>query len=188
MKKSNMVMFHSLITNLHTIGFNVVGIVSYNGGGIVGLWAECNVNYERTHVLHPETGEKIFMFSDATHLLKLLRNWFIDGGFLLSDGTELNQYRIRQLLESNTEISPLYKLSILHLELKGAERQCVRMASELLSNTVAESLRRHFPGDEVFQKLSDFIELVNNCFDIKNSYSSNGVCCKAPYGLNLEAR
>lgn len=179
-------LLNSIITHLHTIGFNVVGVVSDNGGGNVGLWTECNVNYQKTYIIHPGTGAKIFMFSDAPHLLKLLRNWFIDGGFLLPDGTELNQFRIRQLLESNTEISPLFKLSIMHLEVRGAERQNVRMASELFSRTVAESLRRHYPGDQIVQKLASFIELVNNWFDIMNSYSLNGIGYKKPYGLNLE--
>lgn len=185
-KKMTKDILNSFIKHLHSIGFNVVGIVNDNGGGNVGLWTVCNVNFENSYILHPETGEKIHMFSDVPHLLKLLRNWFIDGGFLLPDGTELNQFRIRQLLESNTEISPLFKLSILHLELQGAERQNVRMASELFSRTVAESLRRHFPGDEVVHKLANFIELVNNWFDIMNSYSMNGIGYKKPYGLNLD--
>lgn len=48
---------------------------------------------------HPVTGFEIFMFSDIPHLLKLLRNWFIDGGFLLEDDTELYQGKIRELLQ-----------------------------------------------------------------------------------------
>ncbi|KAJ6642723.1 Transposable element P transposase [Pseudolycoriella hygida] len=184
--KMSVELLNSLIKRLYAIKFNVVGIVNDNGGGNVGLWTKCNVNYERPYISHPITKDKIFMFSDAPHLLKLLRNWFIDGGLLLSDGTELNQYRIRQLLESNTEISPLYKLSLHHLEVKGAERQCVRLASELFSHTVAESVRRNFPKDAVAHKLADFIELVNNWFDIMNSYTPNGIAYKAPYGKDLE--
>lgn len=113
------------------------------------------------------------MFSDTPYVL--------DGGFLLPNGTELNQFRIRQLLETSTEISPLYKLSIHHLEVKGLDRQCVRLASELFSHTVAESLRRNFTNDEVVHKLSDFIELVKNWFITMNSYTPNGIAYKAPY-------
>lgn len=157
-----------IITELHNIGFNVVGCVNDNGGGNVGFWTSCNVNFENTFILHPVTGEKIFMFSDAPHLLKLLRNWFIDGGFLLLDGTELNQFRIRQLIECNSEISPLFKLSLFHLEVKGTERQNVRVASELLSHTVAASLRRNFLNDTVVEKLANFIDLVDKWFDIQS--------------------
>lgn len=175
-----------LIDELYRIGFNVVGFVNDNGGGNVGLWSQCCVNFEKSYILHPVTGEKIFMFSDAPHLLKLLRNWFIDGGFLLHDGTELNQFRIRQLIELNVEISPLFKLSIHHLTVQGAERQNVRMASQLFSHTVAETLKRYFPDDACAHKLANFVELVNNWFDIMNSYSLNGVGYKKPYGLNLK--
>ncbi|KAJ6639791.1 Transposable element P transposase [Pseudolycoriella hygida] len=185
-KKMTEELLNSFIKLLHSIKFNVVGIVSDNGGGNVGLWTECSVNFERNYIIHSETGEKIFIFSDAPHLLKLLRNWLIDGGFLLSDGTELNQYWIRTLIESNTEISPLFKLSIKHLIVQGPERQNVRLASQLFSHSVAQSLRRHFPNKEVVQKLADFIGLVNNWFDIMNSYSLNGIGYKKPYGLDLD--
>lgn len=177
-----------LFTELYKIGFNVVGCVSDNGGGNVGLWGNCDVNFLNTGIKHPVTGEMIFMFSNIPHLLKLLRNWFIDGGFLLKDGTELNQAKIRELLKTNTEISPIYKLSVKHLELEKNERQNVRMASELFSHSVAQSLRRNFPSDEVVEKLASFIELVNNWFDIMNSYSPNGIGFKRPYGIELEGQ
>lgn len=171
-------MIMSLCHMLDDIGFNVVGTVSDNGGGNQGLWSACGVDYENTSIIHPVTGWEIFMLSDAPHLLKLLRNWFIDGGFLLSDGTELNQAKIRELLRMNTEISPLFKIGLQHLVVEKAERQNVKLASELFSHSVAQALLRHFPTDPVAKKLSNFIELVNNWFDIMNSYSMNGVCYK----------
>ena len=185
-KKMTKDLLNLLIEKLHKNGYNVVGIVNDNGGGNVGLWTNCNVDFENNFILHPETGEKIYMFSDAPHLLKLLRNWFIDGGFLLLDGTELNQFRIRQLLESNTEISPLFKLSLLNLTVQGAQRQNVRLASELFSHSVAESLKTHFRGDADVLKLANFIELVNNWLDVMNSYSVNGIGYKMPFGIDLK--
>lgn len=179
----------SLTARLYEIGFNVVGCVSDNGGGNQGLWSNSGVNFENTFITHPVTGFEIYMFSDIPHLLKLLRNWFIDGGFLLADGTELNQAKIRELLIRNTEISTLFKVCLKHLEVEKAERQNVKLASELFSHSVAQTLLRNFPLDPVVKKpkkLSHFIELVNNWFDIMNSYSMNGVCFKKPYGLLLD--
>lgn len=175
----------SVIVQLHEVGYNVVGCVSDNGGGNVGLLKKYGVNFETTYILHPVTGRKIYMLSDAPHLMKLLRNWFIDGGFVLKDGTELNQGKIRELLKTNTEISPIYKLSVKHLEVEKAERQNVRLACELFSHSVAQSLRRNFPNDKEAAELSDFIELVNKWFDVMNSYSLNGIGYKKPYGLDL---
>lgn len=179
-------LLNSVITELHNIGYDVVGCVSDNGGSNVGLWKKCEVDYKKSFILHPVTGKKIFMFSDAPHLLKLLRNWFIDGGFLLKDGTDINQGKIRELLKTNTEISPIYKLTVKHLEVEKAERQNVRLASELFSHSVAQSLRKIFPTDKEAINLSKFIELVNKWFDVMNSYSLNGVGFKKPYGLNLD--
>lgn len=165
----------SICTKLHKVGFNVVGFVGDNGGSNFGMWTSCGVSYINSTIKHSETGQSIYMFSDTPHLLKLLRNWFIDGGFLLQDGTELNQAPIRELLKTNTEISPIYKLSTQHLELTKTERQNVSKAAELISHTVAASLRRNFLNDDVVEKLAAFIELVNNWFDIMNSYSINGI-------------
>lgn len=177
----------TLILMLHEIGFNVVGCVSDNGGGNQGLWSSCGVNYEKTSITHPETGWDIYMFSDVPHLLnlKLLRNWFIDGGFLLSDGTELNQSKIRELIKMNVEISGIYKVGLQHLEVEKTERQNVKLASQLLSHSVAQALLRYFPEDPIAKKLSEFIELVNNLFDIMNSYSMAGICYNKPYGVDL---
>lgn len=184
-EKMTPVLLNLICSKLHEVGFNVVGFVGDNGSSNVGMWSNCGVNYINTTIKHPETGQLIYMFSDAPHLLKLLRNWFIDGGFMLLDGTELNQAKIRELLQTNTEISPIYKLSLKHLELTKTERQNVRLAAELLSNSVAQSLRRNFPNDVVVEKLAWFIELVNKWFDVMNSYSLNGIGFKKAYGLDL---
>lgn len=175
-----------LIIKLHEIGLNVVGLVGDNGGGNVGLWKNCNVNFEQTTMKHPITGEDMHMFSDVPHLLKLLRNWFIDGGFQLQDGTLLNKNKIKQIIESNPEISPIFKVSLKHITLAGHERQCVRLASQLFSHSVAQYLAKHFPNDQQIQKLSAFIELVNKWFDICNSYTFYASGYKKPYGVNLQ--
>lgn len=176
----------SVCTKLSEVDLNVVGTVCDNGGGNVGLWSDLGVSYLNTTMTHPITAAQIFMFSDAPHLLKLLRNWFIDGGFLLEDGTELNQAYIRKLLEVNPEISSIYNVSLKHLTVVGTERQNVRMACQLFSHKVAKALLKHFASDEVARKLANFIELVNNWFDTMNSYSLSGIGYKKPYGLALD--
>lgn len=176
---------YALISELHEVGLNVVGFVGDNGGGNVGLWTSFGVNFEQTTIKHPITGKDIYMFSDIPHLLKLLRNWFIDGGFILNDGTFLNKKIIQEIIETNTEISPIFKVSLKHITVKGPERQNVRLACQLFSHNVAEYLNKHFPNDQQVQKLSKFIALVDKWFDICNSYSYNGCGFKKPYGLDL---
>lgn len=184
-EKMNREMFISVCSKLHEVNFAVVGSVCDNGGGNIGLWTDNEINYKNVTMSHPDTGAPIFMFSDAPHLLKLLRNWFLDGGFILKDGTKLDQGFIRQLVQENPEISSIHRLSLKHLTVVGAERQNVRMASELFSHTVSQALLKRFPSDEKAKKLASFIELVNNWFDIMNSYSMSGIAYKKPYGLAL---
>ncbi|KAG4065025.1 hypothetical protein HA402_004148 [Bradysia odoriphaga] len=184
-EKMSQDLFMSVCSKLHEVNLSVVGSVCDNGGGNIGLWTNSLVDYKNVTMKHPNTGDLIFMFSDAPHLLKLLRNWFLDGGFILKDGTKLDQGLLRKLVAENPEISSIYHLSLKHLTVAGAERQNVRMASELFSHTVAEALRRRFPHDEKAKNLASFIELVNNWLDIMNSHCMNGIAYKKPYGLAL---
>lgn len=174
-----------LITELHEISLNVVAFVGDNGGGNVGLWKDLNVSYLQTTIKHPVTGDDIYMFSDVPHCLKLLRNWFIDGGLQLQDKTILNKFKIREVIETNPEISPIFKISMHHITVAGAERQNVRVASQLFSHSVAQYLLKHFPNDQHTQKLAKFIELVNKWFDTCNSYTFNSHGYKKPYGVDL---
>lgn len=175
-----------LIIALHTVDLNVVAFVGDNGGGNVGLLKNCDVNFCETTIKHPLTNDNICMFSDVPHLLKLLRNWFIDGGFQLEDNTILNKSIIRQIVETNPEISTICKLSLHHITVSGHERQNVRVASQLFSHSVAQYLMKHFPNDKQVEKLAKFIELVNKWFDICNSYTVNAHGYKKPYGVNLK--
>lgn len=137
--------------------------------------------------MHPITGKIIYLFADAPHMLKLTRNWFLDYGFVLQDGTIINKYKVYELFQKvKTEISPAFKLSELHFDCKGTERMNVRLAAELFSHTTATCLRRYFPDDVEASKLADFVDMVNYWFDIMNSYTDKGPWFKRAYGLELK--
>lgn len=178
-------LLNCVIVELHKVDLNVVAFVGDNGGGNVGLWKNCEANFNKPTIKHSVTGEDIYLFSDVPHLLKLLRNWFIDGGFQLADKTILNKSKIRDIIESSPEISPIFKVSLHHITVSGSDRQNVRLASQLFSHSVGQYLLKHFPNDEQVKKLSGFIELVNKWFDISNSYTFYSHGFKRPYGLNL---
>ncbi|KAG4073211.1 hypothetical protein HA402_013476 [Bradysia odoriphaga] len=159
------ILFEAL-TCLHRIGLNVAAVVSDCGGSNVGLWKQLNITCSRHHTnnffLHPVTGRKVYLFADAPHMLKLLRNWFLDYGFVLQDGTVIKKDKIYDLLHVvNTEISPAFKLSDLHFDCKDTERMNVALAAELFSHTTATCLRRYFPNDVEAIKLANFLEMVN---------------------------
>jgi hypothetical protein len=136
---------------------------------------------ENPNFLHPMTGKKIHAFSDAPHLLKLIRNWLLDTGFAL-DGENVVTRESLDVMFSRmpSELNSLFKLSAAeHLECTSTERQNVSKASELLSHTVAEGLRKYIDTPDAHQ-LADFIDLVNNWFDLMNSRQP-GASIKQPY-------
>jgi Transposase protein len=71
-----------VICALHDVGHEVVACVSDMGTSNQGLWKELNVNTSQTFFHHPVTNNKIWMFADVPHLLKLTRNWLFDSGKL----------------------------------------------------------------------------------------------------------
>lgn len=177
----------TVITELYKINYNVVACVSDCGGGNVGLWKVLNCGEDKSYFQHPETNKNIYMFADAPHLLKLIRNWFIDTGFKLSDGSVIKKHILEALLEkSNTEISVSHKLNRNHLDCERAQRQNVALAAQLLSHTSSTVLLHFFPGNEEALAAGKFIETVSIWFDIMNSYSpSQTPNIKKPYGLFL---
>ncbi|CAI6375105.1 unnamed protein product [Macrosiphum euphorbiae] len=178
------------ISILYENAYTVVACVSDCGGSNVGLWKKLDITIDKTFFLHPITKEKIYFLADAPHLLKLIRNWMLDAGFILSDGSRINSAPLKELLKiTQTEISVCHKLSQKHLDCIQSERQNVGLAAQLLSHSVATALVHYKPGpDKVLsENTGKFIETISNWFDIMNSYTpSETLCTKKPYGLNLE--
>lgn len=86
----------------------------------------------------------------------------------------------------NVEFNSMFKLSLRHITVAGAERQNVRLAAELLSHTTAVNLRRHFGEYNEATLLAEIIEKIDKWFDVMNSYQLNsGVSSKSGYGSNL---
>lgn len=179
-----------IIDELHKISFNVVGCVSDCGASNVGLWKELGVNIDTSFFQHPITQKNIYMFADAPHLLKLLRNWLLDVGFKLEDGSILNKQPLDALMSiTDLEVSSCWKVNKKHINCEKSQRQNVRLAAQLLSNTVATSLIHYKPGTnkEMAEKLGNFISDVNYWFDIFNSYCPKGkVPTKHAYGIDLK--
>ena len=86
---------------------------------------------------------KIYVFADVPHLIKLLRNHFIDQGFLI-DEKYVKKDIILKLLSCtvSSELSILHKITSHNLSVSGAERQKVKVATKLFSHTVAKAITR----------------------------------------------
>lgn len=83
----------------------------------------CNTNLfvDRPRFSHPiNTDDKVFAFADAPHLLKLIRNHFIDKGFVINNHM-LSCSTIESLLKYTyvADTSITFKLSDENLSVKG---------------------------------------------------------------------
>lgn len=92
---------------------------------------------------------------------------------------------------SSTEVSSLHQLSEDHLTIRGTLRQNVKRAAQLMSRKVGTVLCHYLPevntkGKPVALSTGKFILLVNNWFNIMNSYVLNAATPnKKPYGTEL---
>lgn len=178
----------SIIERLDQIGFNVVCCVSDCGGGNIGLWKSLDVTFEQP-IFSSSNGKEIVYIPDAPHILKLIRNWLLDTGFQFQD-QQINKNPLENLIKKTaTELSVCHKLTEEHLTCEGPQRQKVRLASQLMSHTTATALLHYKPIDntELLNDTANFIELVNNWFDLSNVSHPNNYRTPytAPYGLFL---
>jgi hypothetical protein len=107
----------------------------------------------------------MFVFSDVLHLLTLLRNHFLDNGYILSHNI-ISKNSIKQFLKisdsSNLKIG--YKITQHMLDVKGSQRQKVSTAAKLLSETTANVIKycgdNKLISDPNYRATSAFIKLV----------------------------
>lgn len=157
-----------IIAKLEEIGFKVLSIVSDLGGKNIRLWNQLNITPTKSSFFNPnDASRNIWVFADFPHLIKLLRNHILDHGIKLPCGKIIEKAIFEKLLEADSgELKICPKLSWSHIQVRNNERQNVRMAAQLLSTHVSKALLHYFPGEN---ETSDFISVIDGCFDIFNS-------------------
>lgn len=181
-----------VITELNKISYNVVACVSNCGEENIRLWEEMGLSVEQCYFWHPVTNQKIFYFADALHILKLVRNWLLDTGFCLKDGSEVRKDPLVALVSSaDSKISSCHRLNENHIYCEKLQRQDVHLASQLLSNTTATALLHCKPGmnKKLTETTGNFIQQINAWFDIMNSVTPTAsMPSKRPYGIELDTQ
>lgn len=158
----------TIVTSVEQTGLIVVAVVSDMGSKNAKVWKDLNVNYESPCFLNPiRINKRIWVLADVPHLLKLLRNHFLDDSLLLSPNIQITKKLIESILQIDCgEYKVAYKLTHLHVDCNGRDRQRVYLAGQLFSNTTAMMISTWFT--EQIQA-SQFFQLVNDAFDILNS-------------------
>lgn len=82
-----------IITHVERAGITECTLVSDLGGQNRKIHKEYNIDCEKPFFSSPTTN-KIFVFADAPHLLKLIRINFIDNGFLIFNDKSIHNRKI----------------------------------------------------------------------------------------------
>ncbi|CAB4010182.1 Transposable element P transposase, partial [Paramuricea clavata] len=124
-------------------------------------------------------GRNIYFFSDAPHLLKTTRNCLFNSGSgkrtrsMWNNGKYLLWEHIAKLYNSDLDsgLNQLPKLTVDHIALKSYSKMKVSMAVQVLSNTVAQALQRHYSSAEA-QGTANLCKMMNDFFDCMNVRST----------------
>ncbi len=155
---------YEIISMLEASNFTCVAIVSDMGGQNMALWKSLGINMEQTWFRNPcDDKRKIFVFADAPHLIKLVRNQ-------VADSSVLKEYLDKA---KDQDLSVAFRLYEKLLHVKGEERQRVKYAVKLLSNSVSSAVQ-YFGAKNMFQctnwqVTADVIGMFNKWFDVMNS-------------------
>lgn len=142
------------------------------------LGANLNNSHLQTHFPHPITGEKVYIFLDACHMVKLIRNCFGTKKYLENgDGKPISWDFIKNLYEiqQNEQLHAGNKLGKRHIQWT-KEKMKVSLAVQTLSNSVASALdwlnhKMKIRAFENSDATSEFCRIINNLFDTLNSKS-----------------
>ncbi|VEN55423.1 unnamed protein product, partial [Callosobruchus maculatus] len=174
-------------------GFHVVAMVSDLGGANRGLHNELNISENKPYFENPRNKENIFVLADVPHLLKLIRNNFVDHGFIIKDKL-IKKDIVEQAIQatSSSDLKITHKLTLDQLHVAGPQRQRVKYAAKLFSHTMSSAISRCGTlgslTAENWVDCADFFKLVNDWFDVFNVSSpvTDSRARNRAYGLALE--
>lgn len=163
-----------LLVKLETIGLIPVAMVCDLGPKNRKLWSDMNVT-ETKPTFETPGKNSLFVFGDAPHLIKSLRNHFIDKGYFVH-GKHVGPEPLKRLVSSQRiDIKIAHKLSEKHFPKESLKRQKVSLATQLFSNSVSAGIRKLAsmklspPMPSETEDTAIFLKLTNDWFDIFNS-------------------
>jgi hypothetical protein len=133
------------------------------------IYSECKHFFENPC----DASRKIYIFPDIPHCIKNLRNHCLDYGLCIKAPDNKTLYLTKQHFqdlisadEKDFKLCP--KLSLIHVNCKGNDRQRVKYAVQLFSDTVAKALKFKF-GDTLLAQ-SEIVTIIDSWFDVMNSH------------------
>ncbi len=161
------------ISHLEHMGLQVVSVVSDQGSNFMSLLKSLNVSKERTYF--EVNGKKYFTIYDPPHLIKSVRNnlmkYNFEFGNHVAKWAHIKEFFVK---DEKLPIRMALKLTEKHLNPNGFTKMKVKLATQVLSHSVAAALNTYvslqgLPGDAI--GTAQLIEKFDKIFDCCNSLS-----------------
>lgn len=162
-----------LITSLEKQGFPVYAVVSDLGGTNHGLLGKMCVSTKEPHFENPyNKNRNVHFFCDVPHMIKLLRNNLLDHQFRTPKGITSKEPLWELIRHERGVFKTAHKISESNLTVAGSQRQRVKTAVQLLSNSVGLSLKHMKEKGVIHSQACDptaeLILLADQWYDILN--------------------
>lgn len=168
-------------------GVKIVGLVFDGLAANLGMVRKMGANLQtQPYIINPHSDDKIFIFPDACHMLKLVRNCLARKGKIYDENGQSIEWRYFVALEayqSANNINLGNKINETQIQWE-RNKMSVKIACQTLSNSVADSmdlLRKkgvdEFQGSEATAQI---FRRFNNIFDILNSMYEDAIGFKRP--------
>ena len=194
-----------IIFQIEMIGIKVMITTCDQAGGNQGLAKslgifpskktseELGVDHDPENVsfTNPWDNERQVLFAfDWIHAFKNLRNHMLDDEMTIKKGKTIRREDLLTI-KGKTEIRGAFKLDDIHFYCKQQDRQRVSLARDLLSKRSAMMYKALHPNEEKFQLLGEFIETVDECFNILTSqkmYDNDPLKCALEVHLEKQLK
>lgn len=166
---------------VHESGVIVTSLTFDGAAANISMCSHLGANFNnplnlQTKFNHPITKEPIFIFFDACHMIKLVRNCLASQAEIVDvDKRNIKWSYITQLVKKqNLEgLHAATKLRMRHLQWQ-REKMKVRLAAQTISKSVSDALTflrddMKCPEFQDSEATSKFLLIFNNLFDIFNS-------------------
>ncbi|CAK1600653.1 unnamed protein product [Parnassius mnemosyne] len=170
----------NIMKNLFTMGFRIRALVSDQRSDFLQFAKSKGISKEKS--FFKIDGKKIYYIFDVRHIIKCIRNNLIKNNFEYNGKTvSWDDIQMLYNLEVKKDMRSVPKLTDAHIFPNNFQRQKVRFATQVFSNSVVAALETYAASGQITPANGtvEFIKTVDNLFDLLNSSNLHS---RKPYG------
>ena len=178
-----------IIVRCHDIGLNVAAVTSDMGSSNRAMWKKLGIVSSKDVLLnsfaHPCVADKlVYVLADVPHLVKNLRNHFVNGQSITLPNYVVKQYSLPSAVvsvqplknlvvyQSDKDLKPAPNLNAKHLQPSHFDKMKVSNALNVFSHSVSAALRLMVETenwDKSALTTSWFIDVIDRWFNLMSS-------------------